>query len=110
MGPRLAVIGRLTLPGGSSEAEWDHHAFLYSPEYSLAVVPVESYGRGATDGAIAIAVDPEGGLTEILYAATGFLHVRREVYETISKLRHDLNGAARDGSYTPDMEKVPTTV
>ena len=24
-----------------------------------------------------------GGLTEILYAATGFLHVRREVYETI---------------------------
>jgi len=50
---------------GSTSTEWDHHAFLYSPEHSLAVVPVESYGRGATKGAMAIAVDPDGGLTAL---------------------------------------------
>jgi hypothetical protein len=30
----------------------------------------------------------EGGLTEIQYAGTGFLHVRREVYETIQQQLH----------------------
>ena len=36
----------------STATEWDHHAFLYSPEHSMAVVPVQSYGRGGLRGAI----------------------------------------------------------
>ncbi len=49
----------------SASTEWDHHAFLYSPEHSLAVVPVESNGRGGLHGAIAMTVDPEAGLSEV---------------------------------------------
>lgn len=52
---------------GSTSTEWDHHAFLYSPEHALAVVPVQSYGRGGMRGAIALAVDPETGLTEVAH-------------------------------------------
>ncbi len=50
---------------GSTSTEWDHHAFLYSPEHSVAVVPVQSYGRDGLTGAIAMSVDPDAGLTEI---------------------------------------------
>ncbi len=50
---------------GSTSTEWDHHAFLYSPEHSLAVVPVQSYGRGGTRGAVAMTVDLREGLTEV---------------------------------------------
>ena len=50
---------------GSTSTEWDHHAFLYSPQHSMAVVPVQSYGRDGLRGAIAVSVDPEKGLTEI---------------------------------------------
>ncbi len=62
---RIDALGLTDGRYGSTSTEWDHHAFLYSPEHSLAVVPVESYGRDATSGAIAIAVDPDGGLAEI---------------------------------------------
>jgi len=49
----------------STSTEWDHHAFLFSPEHSMAVVPVQSYGRGGLRGAIVMSVDPEGGLAEV---------------------------------------------
>jgi uncharacterized secreted protein with C-terminal beta-propeller domain len=49
----------------STSTEWDHHAFLYSPEHSMAVVPVQSYGRGGLRGAIVMSVDPDGGLAEV---------------------------------------------
>jgi uncharacterized secreted protein with C-terminal beta-propeller domain len=50
---------------GSASTEWDHHAFLYSPQHSMAVVPVQSYGRDGLRGAIAMSVDPDDGLAEI---------------------------------------------
>jgi uncharacterized secreted protein with C-terminal beta-propeller domain len=49
----------------STSTEWDHHAFLFSPEHSMAVVPVQSYGRGGLRGAIVMSVDPDSGLTEV---------------------------------------------
>ena len=64
---RIDALGLTDGRYGTTSTEWDHHAFLYSPEHSLAVVPVESYGHGATNGAIAIAVDPDGGLAEIAH-------------------------------------------
>jgi uncharacterized secreted protein with C-terminal beta-propeller domain len=48
----------------STSTERDHHAFMYSPEHALAVVPVQSYGRRGLQGAVAMQVDPDGGLTE----------------------------------------------
>ena len=64
---RIDALGLTDGRYGTTSTEWDHHAFLYSPEHSLAVVPVESYGRGATKGAIAVAVDPDSGLAEIAH-------------------------------------------
>jgi uncharacterized secreted protein with C-terminal beta-propeller domain len=49
---------------GQTATEWDHHAFLYSPEHALAVVPVQSYGRKAFDGAVAVGVEADGTLVE----------------------------------------------
>ena len=36
-------IQRGVLPGASSEAEWDHHAFLWWPATSLAVIPYQRF-------------------------------------------------------------------
>lgn len=46
-------LQKITLPGSSSEAEHEHHAFLWWPPESLAVVPVTDYGFGRPDGSFA---------------------------------------------------------
>ena len=57
---------------GQSEAEWDHHAFLYAPELGLAVVPVSEYSRrDSFQGAVAIRVGPGGALDELARFADG---------------------------------------
>ena len=49
-----------------SEAEYDHHAFLYWPPTKLTVVPVTDYG-GEQDfaGAVGLTVDTAKGFTEV---------------------------------------------
>jgi len=37
------------LPGASSEAEWDHHAFLWWPATSLAVIPYQRFQTVAVE-------------------------------------------------------------
>ncbi len=37
-------LQQTAIPGASSAAEYDHHAFLYWPETGLAMLPVQSYG------------------------------------------------------------------
>jgi hypothetical protein len=49
----------------SSEAEYDHRAFLYWPATKLAVIPVELFDRARTfAGAIGFSVDRDGGINE----------------------------------------------
>ncbi len=56
---RVAVA---TIPGGSSEAEWDHHAFLWWPETGLSVIPVSSYNEGTSEqAAVGFTVDVTAG-------------------------------------------------
>jgi hypothetical protein len=52
---------------GSSEAEWDHHAFLWWAPAKLAVLPLEHWGQGqsAFAGAIGLTVDPAAGIAEV---------------------------------------------
>ena len=53
--------------GASSEAEYDHHAFLYWPATKLSVVPLTQY-RSEGDafyGAVGFEVDRDRGITEI---------------------------------------------
>ena len=63
---RPARLDRLTIAGASSEAEFDHHAFLYWPKTRLAVLPIVVYaqeGRSAPEvGALGVRVSRAGGV------------------------------------------------
>ena len=50
------------MPGGSSsEAEWDHHAFLWWAPSRLAVLPFESWQRSSSfAGAVGLTVERAG--------------------------------------------------
>jgi Beta propeller domain len=67
---RPVRLQRHTIESGRSEAESDHHAFLYWPRTGLAVVPVDRYtidGRGVEQpfsGAIGFRVG-RGGIDEV---------------------------------------------
>ena len=53
--------------GGTSEVEWDHHAFLWWAPAKLAVLPLESWGDGTNvfAGAVGLTVDPAAGIAEV---------------------------------------------
>jgi uncharacterized secreted protein with C-terminal beta-propeller domain len=54
-------LQRVSLPDASSEAEWDHHAFLWWPETSTVVVPVQEFApTGVFTGAIGYRVGRAG--------------------------------------------------
>jgi hypothetical protein len=68
---RLRRLHAWSVPGGSSsEAEWDHHAFLWWAPSKLAVLPLESGQGGASfAGAVGLNVDRSAGITEVGRAA-----------------------------------------
>ena len=51
---------------GSSEAEWDHHAFLWWAPAKLAVLPLEYWDEGSNvfAGAVGLSVDRAAGIAE----------------------------------------------
>jgi uncharacterized secreted protein with C-terminal beta-propeller domain len=54
-------VDKLTLPGAYSQAEWDHHAFLYWPETSTLVIPIQqSNGVEWWNGALAVHAGADG--------------------------------------------------
>ncbi|MGH8928554.1 MAG: beta-propeller domain-containing protein [Acidimicrobiia bacterium] len=54
-------VDKLTLPGAYSQAEWDHHAFLYWPQTSTLVIPVQqSNGVNWWNGALAVHAGADG--------------------------------------------------
>jgi Beta propeller domain len=58
-------LHRRTLESSSSEAEYDHHAFLYWPRTRLAVIPVNRYDRTSYDSfALGLRVG-RGGIDEV---------------------------------------------
>lgn len=78
-------LQRAVLPGASSEAEWDHHAFLWWPASSLAVLPYQRFD--------AVGIDPAPG-TVSRGAATGFktgalaMRVAREGIAETGRVTH----------------------
>jgi hypothetical protein len=78
---RPARLHRRTLPAGSSEAEFDHHAFLYWPPARLTVVPLATYGDRPFVGAIGFRVGRASGIDEVGRIAHGAsaVPVRRSV-------------------------------
>ena len=49
----------------STEAEYDHHAFLYWNPTQLAVLPVQAYNKDPFSGAIGFRIDKRDGITEV---------------------------------------------
>ena len=64
--PRLLHQRRLASQS-SSEAEWDHHAFLYWEPRKLAMIPLEEWGSSSDyfSGAVGLRVDREGGIADV---------------------------------------------
>jgi Beta propeller domain len=63
--PRPVRLHRHTIAASGSEAEYDHHAFLYWPRTGLTVVPVNKYDPAGTDSfALGLRVG-RGGIAEV---------------------------------------------
>jgi uncharacterized secreted protein with C-terminal beta-propeller domain len=60
-------VAQATLPGASSEAEWEHRAFLWWPDTSLVAIPVNAYEEATPfAGIVGYQVDVEGeAITEV---------------------------------------------
>jgi hypothetical protein len=61
------AVGPPGASGSSSEAEYDHRAFLYWPDTGLAVLPFEAHGTAETAPAAYAAgfrIDPAAGIAE----------------------------------------------
>lgn len=71
---RPSLLRRVTLGKAWSEAEWDHHAFLYWPREALAVLPVQAMVEGARG-------------EELLSAAVA-LRARRSALDVEGTIRH----------------------
>jgi hypothetical protein len=71
---------RLLAESSSSEAEYDHHAFLYWPPSKLSVVPLSVYRQdGAFNGAVGLEVDAAKGITQVGTAEHDGATVRRSL-------------------------------
>ncbi len=78
-------LAQAVLPKARSEAEFDHHAFLYWPKTGLTLLPVESYGEPEIrPGSGAIAAPK---LRQQFVGAVAFAVGDAEVKE-IGRLRH----------------------
>jgi uncharacterized secreted protein with C-terminal beta-propeller domain len=75
-------LQRAVLPGATSEAEWDHHAFLWWPASSLAVIPYQRYDLVAVDAVPGTALPgvpagPESGALGMRVARDGIAELGR---------------------------------
>lgn len=81
-------LQQTAIPGATSAAEYDHHAFLYWPETGLAVLPVQSYGGDVfCTGTEGVTV-PCPGPTESFNGAVGF-HVATDGIDEVGRVTHD---------------------
>ena len=78
------------LSGGHSEAEFDHHAFLWWAQRKLAVLPVSVYAEQDEPfvGAIALNVDAARGIAEV------------------GRLSHSDHAEAPDGEQEPESDRA----
>ncbi len=87
---RPALLRRVTLGKAWSEAEWDHHAFLYWPRATLAVLPVQA------------SVTKPNGAEEFMSAAVA-LKARRSALEIDGTITHPGAAAIRRSLVVGDV-------
>jgi len=81
-------LQQVAIPGASSAAEYDHHAFLYWPETGLAVLPVQSYGGDVVCSGPAGEPVPCGGPSASFNGAVGF-HVATDGIDEVGRVTHE---------------------
>jgi hypothetical protein len=77
-------LQQAAIPGASSAAEYDHHAFLYWPETGLAVLPIQSYGGDV----FSCPPDATCAAPESFNGAIGF-HVATDGIDEVGRISHD---------------------
>lgn len=87
---RPALLRRVTLGKAWSEAEWDHHAFLYWPKATLAVLPVQA------------SVPSSKGGEELLSAAVA-LRARRTALDVEAMITHPGSAGIRRSLVVGDV-------
>ncbi len=84
-------IQNAVMPGASSDAEWDHHAFLWWPATSLAVVPFQRFlpvtGVPAVEGDVAVGAPVQAGFEA---GALG-LRVARTAISEVGRVAHPID-------------------
>jgi hypothetical protein len=103
--PRL--LQKTLLAGGSSEAQYDPHAFLYWPPTGLAVLPVQIYPSSAPDGGPGT-IPPTGAVASspILPPTPGFIgaigyHVDRSGIAEVGRITSE----PLDPGYSPAIRR-----
>ncbi len=94
-------------PAASSQAEYDHKAFLWWAPAKLAVIPVQSGADAAASGAIGFGIDPGSGINE-----TGRLsHPEAEITRTfvIGERLYSLSARGLGASTIPDLAPLSFT-
>ena len=80
-------VDKLTLPGAYSQAEWDHHAFLYWPATSTLVIPIQqSNGLNWWNGALAVHAGADGIRTLAEMEQPGYVYRTLVVGENLLTL------------------------
>jgi len=106
-------LHKMTLANGYSEAEWDHHAFLYWPATGLTVLPVQTWSPDGSDyfaGALGLKAGAQGieeiGRLEHDWAKQGWqAPIRRALvvgdsvltFSELGILTSDLSGLGQQG-------------
>lgn len=80
-------VDKLTLPGAYSQAEWDHHAFLYWQQTSTLVIPIQqSNGLNWWNGALAVHAGADGIRTLAEIEQPGYVYRTLVVGENLLTL------------------------
>ncbi len=79
--------------GASTEAEWDHHAFLWWGPEKLAVLPLQQYDMGNAGPAVPVPLARAAAATP--FAGAVGLHVQRSGITEAGRVAH---GAGASGS------------
>ena len=77
-------LQQTSVPGATSDAEYDHHAFLFWPETGLAVLPVQRWGMATGCPPNADCAAPVGDFT----GALGF-HIDPDAIERVGQVIHE---------------------
>jgi hypothetical protein len=105
-------LQKYTVPGGSSTAEQDHHAFTWWPATNLAVLPVQSYGSGTSPcppGARCAVTEDRAGVARSGFVGAIGLRIERTGITEVGRIVNPGAGVPAAGPQTTSTSSSTTT-